>query len=47
MARDCNTPVDYWTGLRLRELTAWIRAHNEWVKEQNAEIERHRKQRRR
>ena len=47
MSKNFNTPVGYWVDLPLAEFTRWIRAGNAVIEEENAEIEKARKKRRR
>lgn len=47
LAKNFNTPVFDWINIRLSEFTRWIRAGNVVIEEENAEIEKARKQRRR
>ena len=46
MAKDCNTPVDYWLQLPLASFISWIRDHNDMVREENQRREAAQKQRR-
>lgn len=34
MAKNCNTPVDYWLSLSLRNLAIWIRDNNDLIDEE-------------
>lgn len=45
MAKDCNTPVDYWLQLPLRSFIDWIHDHNDLVKEDNERREQLKNQR--
>lgn len=45
MAKSFHTPVFEWVKIPLAEFTAWIRAGNEVISEENEAIEKARKKR--
>jgi len=45
MSKTFNTPVSYWISLPLAAFTAWIRAGNTVIEEENEEIRKARKKR--
>ncbi len=38
MSKYCNTPIDFWLQLPLRDFVRWIEDHNNLVKEENDRI---------
>lgn len=47
MSKECNTPVDFWLRLPLRDFVHWIEEHNALVKEENERIKHQNKRRHR
>jgi len=35
LSKNCCTPISFWMGITLRELSRWIYANNEVIQKQN------------